>query len=94
MAPFTIVCDVGAVQHPSIATVELLCRLDVGARAMGTSLRLRHAAPGLRALVGLLGLGDVLTCEPELGLEAWRQAEEREEALGVEEEGDPGDPVT
>jgi hypothetical protein len=49
----------------------------------------RNAPPGLRELLLLVGLGQVV----RLWVEASGQAEEREVALGVEEEGDPADPT-
>jgi hypothetical protein len=83
--PSTIVCDVG-VLAPDLATLDALARLHVTARRLGRELRLQHATHELRALVAFAGLGDVLRLEPD------RQAEEREQGLRVEEEGELDDP--
>jgi anti-anti-sigma regulatory factor len=72
---------------PDLAMVDVLARLQLAARRRGLQLRLRRAPPELRELIQLVGLTDVL------GVEPCRQAEEREERLGVEEERDLGDPT-
>jgi anti-anti-sigma regulatory factor len=72
----------------SWATVDALARLALAARRRGCQLRLRGLPRELRELIELAGLTAVL------GLEPRREAEEREERLGVEEEGELGDPVT
>jgi hypothetical protein len=41
-------------------TVDALARLQVGARRNGCQVRLRGASDELRALVGFMGLCDVL----------------------------------
>ena len=87
-----VICDVGAVLHPDAGTVEALARMQLVARRLGRSLRLRRACGDLKELLTLSGLSDVLPCD-ELPLEAVGQAEHREPASGVEEERDPADPV-
>jgi hypothetical protein len=67
--------------------VEALARLQVMVRRSGGSMRLVDASPELLDLLAFCGF------PPGLALEAQRQPEHREEAGGVEEEGDPGDPV-
>jgi hypothetical protein len=63
-----------------LATVDGLARLQLAGRRLG--FRVRLSAPReLWELIDLLGLGEVIG-----------KAEEREEALGVEEEGELGDP--
>jgi gamma-glutamyl:cysteine ligase YbdK (ATP-grasp superfamily) len=68
-----------------IATVDALARLVLAAQQLGLELRITRAPSELRELVALAGLG------PALGLQAQREPEQREEALGVEEKGHLGD---
>jgi hypothetical protein len=82
-----LVCDVGEVGRPDLRTVELLARVRLTAARLGCRVRLRHASGDLVELLSLTGL------RSELPLEVQGQAEEREEARGVEEEGDAGDPA-
>jgi hypothetical protein len=86
-------CDVSALGRPDLGTVEALARVALVARRHGCDVRLRHAQPELCELVALAGLDAVLPCARESGLEPRRQPEHREEPRGVEEEGDPADPV-
>ena len=81
-------CDVRGIAPDAVA-VEALCRLQLAAGRRGATVALRGASRPLRQLVALCGLDDVL--REEL-VEAERQAEEREEALRVEEERDLLDP--
>jgi hypothetical protein len=69
--PSTIVCDVGALA-PDVAAVDALARLQLTARRLGYEIRLRDASVDLKDLLDFVGLRDVL------GVEAGRQAEERE----------------
>jgi ABC-type transporter Mla MlaB component len=55
----TAFCDVGSVR-PDAVCVDALARLQLAARGHGCRVRLRGASEDLRALVGLMGLGDVL----------------------------------
>ncbi|MFF8725332.1 STAS domain-containing protein [Streptomyces sp. NPDC015171] len=75
-----VVCDVGGLGPPGLAAVDLLARLELAARRAGGRIRLRGADPALPALLDLVGLR----------FEMERQAEQREQALGVEEEVEPG----
>ncbi len=86
-----IVCDVGAVVDPDLATVDALARLQLTVKRLGGSIELRGATRHLEELLALTGLEEVLPLCPELGVEAVGQAEEGEETLGVEEEADAGD---
>ncbi|SRR5712692_5026397 len=88
-----VICDVAGVEDPDAATVDALARLQLIARRLGRRLRLRHACGELAELLDLMGLSRVVPVVAALPLEAGRQAEEREQILGVEEERDPGDPV-
>jgi len=87
-----VICDVGAVARPDGATVEALARMQLTARRLGGRLQLRGACGELRDLLTMSGLTDVLPCV-QLPLEASGKAEQGEQAGGVEEEGDPADPV-
>jgi len=82
-----IVCDVGALVHPDVGVVDSLARLHLVAKRLGYRLELLDTPQGLRDMLDLVGVRSVLGVEPR------RQAEEREEAPGVEEEGDPAEPM-
>ena len=71
----------------SLATVEALARLQLAARRMGLDLRLHVVSRELRDLIQLAGLTQVLGVEPR------GQPEEREQRVGVEEEGELGDAI-
>jgi hypothetical protein len=90
-------------------TVEGLARLQLGARRVGCSVRLVGAPAGLRALLDLAGLADVLGLAQLQGPaealdgealdgavlrgEVGRQAEVLEQFDVVHEAVQPGDPV-
>jgi anti-anti-sigma regulatory factor len=78
-----VVCDVAGLGPPGLTAVDLLARLDLTARRRGARIRLRDPDPALRAFLDLVGL----TFEVE------GQSEQREPALGVEEEMEPGEPA-
>jgi anti-anti-sigma regulatory factor len=80
----TIVCDLRGVAADCV-TVDALARLHLAARRAGVELRLRHASADLNDLLAFTGLSEVLA------VETGREAEEREEPLGSEEEGQLGD---
>ena len=88
-----VVCDVGGLSETSVAAISLLARLQLTARRLGGRVRVRNASPELHELLALAGLCDVVGACPPLPVEALGQSEQREELLGVQEEGDPGDPV-
>jgi hypothetical protein len=69
------------------ATVGRVARAALEARRRGDTLYVASASPALRDLLTFAGLGEVLTLELE------REPEEREERLGVEEEGQLADPA-
>jgi hypothetical protein len=68
---------------PGLGTVDLLARLELTARRAGGRIRLREPAPALRALLDLVGLR----------FEVEGQVEQREPALRVQEEVEPGEPA-
>jgi ABC-type transporter Mla MlaB component len=80
-------CDCGEIADPDVGTVDALARMALTARRGGGRLEFLDACPDLRELLRLVGLA-------ELAVEVVGQPEEREESFGVEEEGDPRDPVT
>jgi anti-anti-sigma regulatory factor len=85
--PRPIVCDLSGLGDADAETIDLLARLQLAARRHGRTLRLLHASPALQDLIAFVGLDAVLRVEPG------REAEEREDALGVEEEGQLDDPA-
>jgi hypothetical protein len=84
-----VLCDLGGLTDADLGTIDALARLQLTGRRLGCQVGVRNAPPGLRELLLLVGLGRVV----RLWVEAGGQAEEREVALGVEEEGDPADPT-
>jgi ABC-type transporter Mla MlaB component len=80
-----LLCDVSALVEPDAVTVDALARLQLTARRLGRRIRLRGASPELQELLSFLGLEDVLPSAGALRRGTSRQAEEREESLGVEE---------
>ena len=81
----TIVCDVSSLAADA-ATVDALARLQLTARRCGHELALARVSEELDKLLAFAGLAAVLRVEPE------REAEEREQRLGVEEERELDDP--
>lgn len=84
-----LVVDVEPCREPDAATVDLLARLALAARRLGWPMTVRRVPGHLADLLAFSGLAGLA----ELGVEADRHAEEREEALDVEEERDRADPV-
>jgi hypothetical protein len=70
--------------------VDALARLQLTARRLGRSIRLRHCRARLQDLLVLTGLCEELPRAGDL-LRVQGQAEEREQ-VGVDEEIDPADP--
>ena len=79
-------CDTSTFEQPDLSTVADLARLQLAARRLDFDVVLRNAPAALLELVAFVGLADVLPVELQ------RQAEEREERLGVEEERELDDP--
>ena len=86
----TVVCRVGALD-PDAVTLDVLARVQLTARRQGCRIELEGVDVELRELLVFAGLGDVLPLVAASGVEPRRQSEEREQALRVEEEADPGD---
>lgn len=57
-----LTCDAAGAE-PDLVLLDALARMLVTAREAGCSLRVRGGAPGLRALVELAGLADVLSVD-------------------------------
>jgi len=70
-----------------LAVVDTLARLALAERRRGRELRLDTVPDALRELLVLTGLDGVL-----LRVEPGRKPEEREDPVGVEEEGELDDP--
>jgi anti-anti-sigma regulatory factor len=82
-----IACDVGSLTDADAVMIDTLARLQLAMRRRGLEIRLRNTPPELRELITLVGLDDVLRVEPG------GQPEEREQPVGVEEEGELADPA-
>lgn len=77
-----VVLDCAQFGEPRLEVVDYICKLQVGLKRGGYELRLANAGVELLGLLELCGLG----------VEVHRQAEQREELLGVEEEGELPNP--
>lgn len=71
-----------------LGAVDALARLQLAVRRTGGCVRLRDAPRALHDLLAFAGLQEVVPAEGDLDGRG-RQAEEREEPVGVEEEADP-----
>ena len=85
--PRPLVCDLSALGKADLETIDLLARLQLASRRHGRTIRFLHASPALQGLISFAGLDAVLRVEPG------REAEEREDAVGVEEERQLDDPA-
>jgi ABC-type transporter Mla MlaB component len=89
--PGVVLCDVHGVE-PDCVTVDALARLQLAAGRYTCQVRLRHASEELLELVAFMGLSEVLPDRAStLGVKPGREAEEREQRLGVQEERELGD---
>ena len=89
VGPERVDCDCGGLQFADLALVDALARLQLTAARRGRAVRLRRAPAELAELVALTGLTTIL----RLGVEVGRKPEQREEPVGVQEEGDAADPI-
>ncbi len=87
MGRSTLVLDCSALPEADAGHIDGLARLHLNLRRRHCELRLANASDGLRDLIDLAGLAGVLRVEA-----GWK-AEEREEPVSVEEEGELGDPT-
>jgi hypothetical protein len=76
-----ILCEVTGFGSPDLGTVGALARLSLEARRLGFELRVAGAPRGLRELIAFAGLDELLSA-----VEMGGQSEQREQALGVQEE--------
>ena len=83
-------CDMAMLRRADLAVVDLVARLLLAARRGQCRLRILNAPEGLEELLVLSGLDRLRG----LRVEVVRQAEERKESLGVQEEGDAADLLT
>ena len=92
--PDVVVFEVGGLISPDLWTIDALARARLIARRDGCELILADASVELRELLELAGLADAVPCEEGSALDAEGKPERGEESRGVEEEGDPADPVS
>jgi hypothetical protein len=85
-------CDVAGV-GVDLNAIDALAYAALTARRLGCRIVLRQASPQLQEVIRLVGLSAVLPCATASIVEPRRQAEEREDPRGVEEERDPADPT-
>ena len=89
-----VVCDVRAVVHPDLVTIDALARLLLTARKLGHQVWLRYPGVELQQLLTFVGLKGVFQRPSGLSLEPRGQTEEWEKVRGVEKEADPDDLTT
>ncbi|CAM5265416.1 STAS domain-containing protein OS=Streptomyces alboniger OX=132473 GN=CP975_21940 PE=4 SV=1 [Streptomyces alboniger] len=82
-----VICDVTAMTTSDLSAVEAIARMQLAARRAGRRVRLRNPAPALLALLGLVGLTELLG----LVVEMEGHPEEGEPPLGVQEAVEAGD---
>ncbi|MEV0536556.1 STAS domain-containing protein [Kitasatospora sp. NPDC050463] len=88
-----LTCDLGALTAPDLAVVDALARLRLAAGRHGVRVVLKNASGPMRELLAFSGLAGVLPVDGTLGVQPGREAEEREEGVGVQEVGESGDPA-
>ena len=88
-----VVLDLSGMGRADLETVDALARLGLVVRRCGSVLLIENAPGDLADLLRLSGLDRELGLRPAVDVDARRQPEHREEAGGVQEEGDAGDPL-
>jgi len=83
-----VIVDGKGFDRPDLSTVNALARLQLAAKRLGWTVRLRNPTVELCSLLEFLGLSDVLASLP---LEPGGEPEGGEQ-LGVEEVVEAGDP--
>ena len=86
-----ILCDIGGLVGADLDVLDTLGRLQLTALRHGAQVRLIRCRPELRALADLTGLSEVLALHRPSAVQMGWQAEQREEGLRIQEEGDAGD---
>lgn len=66
-----VICEANALRA-DLAAVDALARVALTARRLGRGIELRDATPALRELLLLVGLAEVVRCEPASGLDPRR----------------------
>jgi hypothetical protein len=82
----TVFLDCGPLVEPTAGTIDKIARLHLAARRCGCELELQNASQCLVDLISFAGLAEVL------GVEVGRKSKKRKHPVGVEEEGELGDP--
>ena len=80
-------CDVTGLEIADAQSIDLLARLQLAARRHHCTLRICSASPALHDLAAFVGLDGVLRVEPG------RKPEQREDAVGIQEERQLDDPA-
>jgi anti-anti-sigma regulatory factor len=70
-----VTVDCGAFGQPDLAILDALLRLRLMLKRAGEDVVLENSSPGLRELIGLVGVQEVLGAP---SVEAGRETEERE----------------
>jgi ABC-type transporter Mla MlaB component len=83
-----LVCDASRLVNVDVVALDAIVRLQLTARRLGGRICVRHAPVELEELLRFTGLAEICGL---LGVDQ-REAEEREEPLGVQEEGELDDP--
>ena len=86
MAADLVILNCARIRRPSVLTIDRIARLQLLLQRRGCELCLADPDDDLRGLIDLAGLSGVLRVQVR------RQAEQREEAGGVEEERELSDP--
>lgn len=82
-------CDLAWLEPADVGLLDLVARLLLAARRGDCRLRIVNPPAGLEEVLALSGLDRL----PHLHVEMVRQTEQREETPGIQEEGDPADPI-
>ncbi|MER7750780.1 STAS domain-containing protein [Kitasatospora sp. NPDC097643] len=92
-----LTCDLGALTAPDLAVVDALARLRLAAGRHGVGVTLLNTSGPLRELLAFSGLSALLPGPVDpgelLAFQPGREAEQREQHVGVEEVGETGDPA-
>ena len=83
-----LACDASGLAEADCVAVDAIARLQLTARRLGRRICVRHAPMELEELLSFTGLAEI--CGLVAVIE--RETEEREDPLGVEEEGQLDDP--
>jgi ABC-type transporter Mla MlaB component len=67
-----VVCDVSELAGCDLATVNVLARLTLLARGLGSRVQVVHASRELRELLAFAGLADAVPCVGASGVEPRR----------------------